>query len=257
MDDALFFTFLAIFGGTAVVTLLGITKRIDIDELYLKPLFGSLLIEVVGAVIMLFTVTDFFGKSAEAFIHDLPGEVRARTPEEASHRIAAMSKELARIKNTLPAEVRDENIDRVCINLGHYASECGKTKNELAANTAFLSRQNEQIRSLKEELAFYEGLRGNVLLLFAKLNLDIARGGDFINLEWHSEEKREIAQRIHESMAVIGELSGTYGDSPEEVRKALIDYQKRHGLSNAEGYFGRETLNSMITVYLHNMRNSL
>jgi len=58
-------------------------------------------------------------------------------------------------------------------------------------------------------------------------------------------------------MAAIGELPVDYGDSPEGMRKALIEYQWRKGLSNAEGYFGRETLNSMITVHLQNMRNSL
>ncbi|MGZ6268760.1 MAG: hypothetical protein ACXWNR_09405 [Candidatus Limnocylindrales bacterium] len=60
LRDALFYTFLAIFAATAVVTLLGIVHVVAIDDFYLKGLFGALLLELVGAVIGLYRATPFF-----------------------------------------------------------------------------------------------------------------------------------------------------------------------------------------------------
>lgn len=65
MKEHLFYTFLFIFIGTATITLLGITKVIPIDDLYLKILVGALLVELGSAVIHLFLQTDFFSKTKE------------------------------------------------------------------------------------------------------------------------------------------------------------------------------------------------
>jgi hypothetical protein len=65
MKEALFFSFLGIFVITAVVTLLGVAQRIRIERRYLNSLFAALLIELCGAVIGLFKVTDFFPKTTE------------------------------------------------------------------------------------------------------------------------------------------------------------------------------------------------
>jgi hypothetical protein len=62
MRRALFYTFLAIFVLTALVTLLGIMGVVRIEDFYLKGLFGALLLELVGAIIGLFRGTDFFAQ---------------------------------------------------------------------------------------------------------------------------------------------------------------------------------------------------
>jgi hypothetical protein len=63
MKQARFYTFVGIFVVTAVVTLLGgVTKRISIKEFYLRTLLTALIVELVGAVIVLFGRTDFFAK---------------------------------------------------------------------------------------------------------------------------------------------------------------------------------------------------
>jgi hypothetical protein len=61
MKKHLFYTFLSIFVATAVITLLGVVKVVDIEEGYLQVLFTSLIIELVGSVIGLYRTTDFFG----------------------------------------------------------------------------------------------------------------------------------------------------------------------------------------------------
>ena len=57
----LFFSVIAIFVATSLVTLLGVIGWITIDSQYLKVLFGALIIELVAAVIGLFKATDWFG----------------------------------------------------------------------------------------------------------------------------------------------------------------------------------------------------
>jgi len=49
-QDILFFALLVLFIITIVITLLGVTKVIEIDEFYLKGLFGSFLIELAAVV---------------------------------------------------------------------------------------------------------------------------------------------------------------------------------------------------------------
>jgi len=64
----LFLTFILLFLLTAAVTLLALTGVIVIPEAYLKPLFTTLVIETVGAVIMLFKSADFFDHSSSPTI---------------------------------------------------------------------------------------------------------------------------------------------------------------------------------------------
>lgn len=65
MKKHLFYTFLSIFVVTALITLLGIIQAIQIDEFYLKGLFGTLILELMGALIGLFKGTDFFPDANE------------------------------------------------------------------------------------------------------------------------------------------------------------------------------------------------
>jgi len=61
MKQALFGTFLVVFGATALVTLLGIAGPLSIREEYLNKLFYLLIVEVIASVVALFKKTDFFG----------------------------------------------------------------------------------------------------------------------------------------------------------------------------------------------------
>ncbi len=60
MKEALFYSFLAIFVATAVVTLLGLTGYLKIRTEFLKALVASLVLELAVSVIALYRATDFF-----------------------------------------------------------------------------------------------------------------------------------------------------------------------------------------------------
>ncbi len=74
MKKALFYTFLAIFVATAVVTLLGIAGILDIRETYLDKLFYALIVELVGSVIGVFRRASFFSGPARLSLVLLPKE---------------------------------------------------------------------------------------------------------------------------------------------------------------------------------------
>ncbi len=87
MKRHLFYTFLTIFGLTAIVTLLGITKQIPIDDFYLKGLFGAFIIELGGAVIALYRNADFFGESSSLDIYSSSIESASKSSEASSKSI--------------------------------------------------------------------------------------------------------------------------------------------------------------------------
>lgn len=60
MEKTLFYTFIAIFAATALITLLGLIEAIHIEPSYLEKLFYLLLAEVIAPVIALFKKTNFF-----------------------------------------------------------------------------------------------------------------------------------------------------------------------------------------------------
>jgi len=60
MKRHLFYTLLAIFAGTSVITLAGVVGLLPIEPLLLKTLSGALLVETAAAIVGLFKATNFF-----------------------------------------------------------------------------------------------------------------------------------------------------------------------------------------------------
>jgi hypothetical protein len=57
----LFYSVIAIFVATAILTLLGISGVVAIEDRFLQVLFTALVVELVAAVVGLFKATDWFG----------------------------------------------------------------------------------------------------------------------------------------------------------------------------------------------------
>lgn len=85
MKNHFFYAFLIIFLATAIITLLGISEVIHIQEFYLKGLFGALLIELVGVVIGLYKKTDFFVDGNVNSQHPRPDNVTIPPIEASEH----------------------------------------------------------------------------------------------------------------------------------------------------------------------------
>jgi len=67
----LFYSVIGIFVATAVLTLMGLIGKVSIAEQYLKPLFTTLIIQLVAVVIGLFKMTDWFGTEWEPWVGEL------------------------------------------------------------------------------------------------------------------------------------------------------------------------------------------
>lgn len=96
MKKALFYTFLFVFASTALITLLGIIRIIEIDKEYLSKLFYALIVESIAPVIALFKKTEFFDKSVEKNSMNivlLPKESFGRDGDPHSCTISAYDKE--------------------------------------------------------------------------------------------------------------------------------------------------------------------
>ena len=71
--ETLFFSVIAIFIATAIVTLGGITGKLAIPDRYLNALVGALIIQLAASVVGLFKSTDWFGASGQTRTTEVEG----------------------------------------------------------------------------------------------------------------------------------------------------------------------------------------
>ena len=210
----LFGVFMFIFVATAAISLLGLIKKVNIDDKYLSKLFALLVLEVIGAVIGLFGSADFFGTSAPDFIAELPPAVRSDS-----------------------IEVTRQEITRVVAEREQYRGE----RDEL----------QEQANETSAELGRYAELEDNPFLLFARLSSDINKnGGLFINLTFRPQEKQEEAARICDALRGLYGATGCSDPDPFSVSQRLSTYQQAWQFKATDGYFGQQTLVAIINEYL-------
>ncbi len=60
IKDVLFWTFWAIFVTTAIVTILAMIGKLKIKPEFLKKLFYVLIVEVIGAIVILFNCSSHY-----------------------------------------------------------------------------------------------------------------------------------------------------------------------------------------------------
>ena len=210
---ALFSVFLAIFVSTAIVTLLGVTKMVNINDKYLKLLVYAFLLELAVPVIALFASADFLGTSASDFLEQLPAAVRSESIDVAVQQITDMVGE------------REQ-----------YLSEA----NEL----------REQVEGLSADVRRYAAIEDNPFLLFANLSYDINRHGEFINLTYRPEDKRDEATQICNALKIVYGPTGCADSDPLSVSRRLSTYQQAWEFQATAGHFGQQTLVAIINEYL-------
>ena len=111
MKKALFYTFLSVLGVTAVVTLLGITQYLQIQEGYLDKLFYMLIAELIAPVIVLFTKTKFFDDATQDALQiEVPKLSVVIIPKESFSRKGDPHKCTVRVYSLESDEEREINI---------------------------------------------------------------------------------------------------------------------------------------------------
>ena len=223
MQQALFYTILSIFIATAVLTLLGISKKIEIEDKYLNGLYKALLLELVAAVLYLFASTDFFNQS---------GNTKDLLNTESSECIEKLE-ECSQIKSILSAQNPSYEV---------LLTQVDDLEKELKS----LQENNDTSKELKKRLA---KLEKSFFVKMAHLNSEIADWGMSINFTWEPDKKRAIARKLQDAFKEIGFLEGEPNDNPLVTHKLLIRYQEEKGFKQT-GYFNSQVVVEILKDYL-------
>lgn len=223
MQQVLFYTILSIFVATAILTLLGISKKIEIEDKYLSGLYKALLLELIAAVLFLFASTDFFNQSE---LHD-------DSMDADSAEITSKLEECSEIKSKL--SIQNPSYETLLAE-----------RDTLNQEMASLQKNNSATNDLKKKLT---KLEKSFFVKMAHLNSEIADWGMSINFTWEPDKKRAIAQKLQDAFKEIGFLEGEPNDDPVLTHELLILYQEEKGFKQT-GYFNSQVVAEILKDYL-------
>lgn len=249
-ESALFYLVLLLFAATGIVTLLGLVQKVSIEKKYLNALFSALILELVAAVIYLFSNTDFFGPRLDTEQlalprAELPAEYREFTPremlvllEDHTKQRAALERmelELVSLKHTIGAQVppyEDVNL-------------------ALDASIRRIGELQAELDSLLNERRGREQFERNFLVRMAELNARISEVGASINLTYQPQQKREIAAMLQSAFRQIGFMPPGQepDDDPLRAHEMLVAYQRSKNFGQT-GYLTSQVVALIILDYL-------
>jgi hypothetical protein len=222
MESALFYVVLFLFLCTGIVTLLGIIQKVSIEKRYLNGLFGALILELVAAVLYLFSNTDFFAKKIPV------GDCLIA-------------------KSEVPKAFHDKNKAELVNLLNTYVDDLKKLK-----------EYETEIERLKQTIADYEvcqneliRLQKQFLVKMANLNSKISEWGTSVNFRWNSEDKKQVAFMLQEAFKEIGFMSHQEvpNNDPEVAYQLLVRYQNEKNFYKV-GFLTSEVIAFIIRDYL-------
>ncbi|MBU2863885.1 hypothetical protein KO489_08550 [Reinekea forsetii] len=197
----------------------------------MNKLFFALILELSGAVIYLFTETEFFEVTATptpvSEIHSLAAELSQRFPDESVSSIEAR----LRLYDGIESALEDSNaeIDKLSTELSVLAQEQINLEQELELRVNQIKLLNSEIKARQEAMAKLTKLEKQFLVKMAELNSRISEWGASINFRWQPEEKREVALMLQEAFKEIGfmEANELPNDDPMTAHAILERYQKK------------------------------
>ncbi|AJQ92755.1 hypothetical protein [Gynuella sunshinyii] len=249
-ESWLFYVVLFIFTVTAIVTLLGIIQKLSIKEQYLNKLFTTLVLELVTAVIYMFSQTDFFSNN-----HRPDMIVLARTELEdiyadrSAQDIVATLKELPEIQHKL--QQAEQEVTQLTQELQLQQPGYDEVTLALADTREQLSQLQLQLADTLPYKSKYLALQKQFLVRMAHLNALISEWGTSINLRYRPEEKKEVALLLQEALKEIGFMDANMlpDDDPVRSYELLVAYQKKKRFSEL-GYLTSEVVAFIIQDYL-------
>ncbi|WP_428243614.1 hypothetical protein [Gynuella sp.] len=249
-ESWLFYVVLFIFTVTAIVTLLGIIQKLSIKEQYLNKLFTTLVLELVTAVLYMFSQTDFFGT-----YHEPDMIVLART-ELADTYADRSAQEIADVLNELPEMQRklqqtEQEVTQLTQVLQLQQPGYDEVTLALADTRKQLSQLQLQLTDTLPYKSKYMALQKQFLVRMAHLNALISEWGTSINFRYRPEEKKEVALLLQEALKEIGFMDANLlpDDDPVKSYELLVAYQKKKRFSEV-GYLTSAVVAFIIQDYL-------
>ena len=213
--DILFWIFLTIFSITALITLLGITNVIaGIKERYLTPLFTTLILEVIGAMILLFNTFDYNTSTTV-----IPSEFYTAAAVDSS---ANIEKDI--ITFTVLLE-KGKKYDSIILD---YTQQIDALQKK--CNSATLSKTNY-------ENEFYSKITLLDQLRFSKYQKSI-------NLDYKIESKDEVFTLLYDILISLERIQPTQ-NSKQEIRDGFVRFKEDH---SRNGLFSHNILRQDIPL---------
>ena len=241
--QVVFWIFIAIFSTTAVITLLGITNVIKIQKNYLNALFTALILEVVGAVVLLFKSNYLSAATLPAGTYLSAREFLARTGADTTGLSTAKAEVLLaeKLETLIGLESERGNLN---LQLQQAKAKLDSCSGNLATYDRSFFSKIIRLRSLIGE---YDG---------------------FINLAYRPEEKAQAYQLLVEILAAIGKVKDEQSlyianDNRQfdlfAVRKLYLQYRESYGRPPKEPhllYIDEYDTVQMVREYLAQTENA-
>ncbi len=216
----LFIVFVSIFIATAIITLLGVTEKLHVKPEYLKPLFATLIIELIGVVISQYDSKIFAAENNSISITALP----------TFHQSATVEQSIKSIENVLSE--KETAVEKVKI-LSSQVENCSVDLETKSKKLKLCTIPNS-------------GILSNLL----RLQEDIKLHGPTINFLWQSNEKKKAALHVMNILGELGFVNAQPSNDPIKASEALKLYQISKSIEPASGKLGRKTFIQLLNDYI-------
>ncbi len=249
-ESALFYVVLLLFAATGIVTIMGLVQKVTIERKYLNALFGALILELIAAVLYLFSNTEFFDQA--------PGEDHLLLPRSElrqAQRDITVNEVLLMVANHDANRDKLQQAEQDLISLRSLIAGQVPPYDDI---TLALDARIREIRELQGDLsrlqteqAAFEKIRENFLVRMADLNARISSFGTSINLTYQPEQKREIAGMLQSAFKQIGFMPDDEApnDDPFEANDLMIRYQESKNFGQT-GYLTSQVVALIILDHL-------
>ncbi len=231
--QTLFWLFIGIFAITAIITLLGITGVIKtIKEKYLNTLFTALILEVVGAVFLLFQGFDFTENSAD--LSAIISKAGLSPPEKVELQEDFIVEKLAEIPKLKKITAENEQLKKT------------------------ITEKEQEIAKIKGDAGrFDQNFYSNIIKLDDAI---AAYPGKSINIGFQSEKKEAVYQLLVKIFGDLGKIRD--GDPIFDVnqqvnkpliRKVYIDFRASYGrivLNDGKVFLDEYDVSQLVKYFL-------
>lgn len=255
-ESALFYVVLVLFAATGIVTLMGLVQKVTIEKKYLNALFTALILELIAAVLYLFSSTEFFEPAPTQDQLVLP---RVELPQ--AHRDISPADVIRMVTDHDANQTRMQQAEQDLMSLRSLMAEQVPPYDDVVLA---LDTRIREIRDLKNDLGrlqaeqvAFDKIRENFLVRMAELNTRISEIGTSINLIYRPEQKREIAGMLQSAFKQIGFMPDDEmpNDDPFEANELMIRYQLSKNFGQT-GYLTNQVVAFIIQDHLSPVSNN-
>lgn len=227
-ESILFYSVIIIFVVTATVTILGIIQKVTIEKKYLNGLFTALILELVAAVIFMFSKIEL--STSDAFAAN-----QTNINNQISNQLEIEKSAVDRFILTLPADIQG-TMAEVRTKLQNKYLEFESTKEKLV-------KAENKINVLEQQSAAKDSFLNKV----SELENRRIKLHKTINLKHKVDQKYDIYLLVQKILQRIGFYQGDLDGDALKTQESLKNYKISVGLTD-ERYLTTVTQQTVIFI---------